>query len=390
MWKTPSATEQRRGSRRARARAASARPRGARGGPRARARLTGSSPPRAAGAARARGFPRDLVVGGPTALRVTRAKRRLRAAGADREVGRAGAGLREGAEASPSPSGPRASGRRSPPRGRRVERAGSPSSQAASAPSSSFTAMRSAWNVRVAGWMRRGQALRGMAPATISARPRGVERLAGGDRALHRARDRPRERLLAVLRQDARELALVDAAEQVARASRPRSPCACRAGPGREKAKPRSASSSCGEETPRSTSAPSTPEMPSAESTFFASRKSERTARNASPKRARRAVAAASARGSLSRPITCAPRSRKSSAVAAAAERAVEQEPARLRAQELDDLSRQTDSWTNSAHAARKARPLRRTARRARPRRPRGRDRGRSGSRPRRAARAWP
>ena len=189
--------------------------------------------------------------------------------------------------------------------------AGSASSHAARAPSSSFTAMRSAWKVRVAGGSCAARPCAGSRPR----RPRRARRCRAARRAstaaLHRARDGPREGLLAVLAQDARELALVDPAEQVAQrlalVAHPHVERA-RAREGEAARRPRRAA---GDETPRSTSAPSTAARPSAASTFFASRKSARTARNASPKRASRALAAASARGSLSMPITLAPRSRR-------------------------------------------------------------------------------
>ncbi|OIP32805.1 MAG: hypothetical protein AUK27_12045 [Deltaproteobacteria bacterium CG2_30_66_27] len=43
--------------------------------------------------------------------------------------------------------------------------------KASSEESSRFTAIRSAWNTLVAGWMSRGQALRGIAEETSSANP---------------------------------------------------------------------------------------------------------------------------------------------------------------------------------------------------------------------------
>ena len=77
-------------------------------------------------------------------------------------------------------------------------------------------------------------------------------------RLLDRARDAPGVALLAVAPQDVGQLVDADAPdERLARSRRPSDPCACRAAPSSRNEKPRSPRSSCGDETPRSSTKPS-------------------------------------------------------------------------------------------------------------------------------------
>ena len=81
--------------------------------------------------------------------------------------------------------------------------AGAAGSAWRSAPGSSLTAIRTAWNVRVATWRRRGHAARGTAPRTAATRSPVVRQ---GPATHDRPRDPSRVRLLAVLEEDARQL----------------------------------------------------------------------------------------------------------------------------------------------------------------------------------------
>ena len=90
-------------------------------------------------------------------------------------------------------------------------------SAASSAPSSSLTAIRSAWKTRFAGWpspKRAGVGIAGLIVSTRSpVRSNGRSRAAAHDRP----RDRPRVALLAVAAEDQRELALVGLVHELAR-----------------------------------------------------------------------------------------------------------------------------------------------------------------------------
>jgi hypothetical protein len=117
--------------------------------------------------------------------------------------------------------------------------------------------MRSAWKVRVAGWMRRGQAARGMAPATRSARAIVVRigarrRIVTRARLIRRAhRSSPQRKIRSANSfsgSRAKRSAAVSPALRSIRMSR---------GPSRPKEKPRSAVSSCSDEAPRSNRTPS-------------------------------------------------------------------------------------------------------------------------------------
>ena len=100
--------------------------------------------------------------------------------------------------------------------------------RAASSPSSSLTKMRSAWNVRVAGWMSPGRAR--TTDATISASARGGARSAPAARALHDgAGDGARMALLAEQEDDVGEIALARGVDHIGGARALRRSCACRA-----------------------------------------------------------------------------------------------------------------------------------------------------------------
>ena len=129
-------------------------------------------------------------------------------------------------------------------------------SAVASSPSSSLTKMRSAWNVRVAGWMSSG------ACATTRADDLG-ERRGGDDRRLFARARRWRGRRARECRSSpswkmmsARSRS--DACATTSAALGPSPPMRMSSGPSRRNEKPRSASSSCIEETPRSSTTPST------------------------------------------------------------------------------------------------------------------------------------
>src|SRR5205814_2919389 len=159
-----------------------------------------------------------------------------------------------------------------------------------SAPSSSFTAMRSAWKVRVAGWMPRGQALRGMAEATVSAS------FAVSVSAPPRLSERTRRAMGLANRSSPRSRRIPSSSFSSQPASRSASgvprveSMRMSSGPCLWKEKPRPASSSCALETPRSTRAPSTSGMPRRASTAAASRKLACSATKRSPYLARRVL----------------------------------------------------------------------------------------------------
>src|SRR3989441_1227042 len=119
-----------------------------------------------------------------------------------------------------------------------------------SAPGSSLTAMRTAWNVRVATWRRRGHAARGTAARTAATRS--PVRARGRRRTIARAMRRawgssPYSKMIRASSASGRwfrSVAAVCAAEGSRRMSRGSS--------SRWKEKPRPDSSSCQEETPRS------------------------------------------------------------------------------------------------------------------------------------------
>ena len=236
--------------------------------------------------------------------------------------------------------------------------AGSASSQAASAPSSSFTAMRSAWKVRVAGWMlpRPGLARDGarddLGEAAGVERPRRASTARFTARAMGRAKGSSPYSL-----QDARELALVDAARAGRRASRPRSPCACRAGRGarrRSRAPPRRAAG----RRRRGRRARRPPGRCRARR-GRSSRRGSRRAPRGTPRRSGRGArcAAARARGSLSMPITRAPRSSSRAEwpppPSVPSTRSLPGPGRRISTTSLAS----TDSWTNSLTPSRRSRP---------------------------------
>ena len=134
-------------------------------------------------------------------------------------------------------------------------------SAATSSPSSSLTKMRSAWNVRVAGWISPGRE-RTDRGDDIGERARWCGSALAA-RALTMARATAREwrsspRMKMMLARS-RSLARGD---HIGRARRPRRPCACRAARrGGRKSRARRVSS-CMEETPRSSTTPSTASKP--------------------------------------------------------------------------------------------------------------------------------
>ena len=137
-----------------------------------------------------------------------------------------------------------------------------PSARASSS-SSRLTKMRSAWNVRVAGWMRD-------APRGPAARGDDLGELAGAQdrrlraRPLDGAGDPPGLPLLAVDADDRGELAARGRWFTSVAASAPPMPMRMSSGPSRRNEKPRSASSSCMEETPTSSTTPSAGAKPAA------------------------------------------------------------------------------------------------------------------------------
>ena len=130
---------------------------------------------------------------------------------------------------------------------------------AASSASSSLTKMRSAWNVRVAGWIAPGRAC--TTRATISASARVVwigasRRAATMARATARAwRSSPSVAMMVARSRS-------EAAATTSAALGPSRPMRMSSGPSCRKENPRSASSSCIEETPRSKTTPSTASWP--------------------------------------------------------------------------------------------------------------------------------
>ena len=90
-------------------------------------------------------------------------------------------------------------------------------SAASSAPSSSLTAIRSAWKTRLAGWPSPKRAGVGIACLIVSARSIGALERPLGAPAHDRARDLPRVALLAEALEDQRELALVGLVHELAR-----------------------------------------------------------------------------------------------------------------------------------------------------------------------------
>jgi hypothetical protein len=132
---------------------------------------------------------------------------------------------------------------------------------ATSWPSSSFTAMRSAWKVRVAGWLCPGF-LRGRQPSTMRRQVQGGLDGRLGALGHDGAGDAARGAFFAVEMDDIGQQRLGRVGHQIGGA-RPRpAPCACREGPSRRKEKPRSARSSCMEDTPRSSVTPSSAGCP--------------------------------------------------------------------------------------------------------------------------------
>ena len=135
-------------------------------------------------------------------------------------------------EARASRAGPPASGssgrqRRRPARRRR----GSAASSASSSSSSRFTAMRSAWKVRVAG-IDASDAHGADGAHDGAAKVERRLELALGERALDAPRDAPRAALLAVAVDDVRELVVVEPVDELERGlARRRGPSACRSGP---------------------------------------------------------------------------------------------------------------------------------------------------------------
>ena len=123
-------------------------------------------------------------------------------------------------------------------------------------PSSSFTAMRSAWKVRVAGWMSPGFDAHHAGDDVGELARRGDRRLRarGDDGARHGAG----VALLAEREDDVGQRGLVEPRDEVGGALALASPCACRAAPSARNEKPRSASSSCIDDTPMSSTTPST------------------------------------------------------------------------------------------------------------------------------------
>ena len=158
-----------------------------------------------------------------------------------------------------SPRGPRASGRRRPPAGRPDASSASAAARPrSSSPSSSFTAMRSAWKVRVAGSMPSAGARQARSGRSRPAARVPCDRRRRPARGRWRAAMRRGEALLAVLPDQIGEFVLAAArSRHRRRARRGSDPCACRADrrSGRRSRAP--AVSSCIEETPRSKAMPS-------------------------------------------------------------------------------------------------------------------------------------
>src|SRR5262245_22316644 len=137
-------------------------------------------------------------------------------------------------------------------------------SAAASSCSSSFTKTRSAWKVRVAGWMAPGRAW--TTRPTISASAR-VVRMGASVRArtIARATARAWRSSPSIVMIAARSRSEARATTSAAVAAEP--PMRMSSGPSRRKEKPRSPSSSCIEETPRSNTMPSTASRPTPRTT---------------------------------------------------------------------------------------------------------------------------
>ena len=132
---------------------------------------------------------------------------------------------------------------------------------ASSSSSSSLTAMRRAWKTRVAGWVfapRRPPSAR----STTSARSRVRTNGCSARRRTMALAIAARLPLLAVVAEDPRQFLGRRIVDQIGGARPTRCPCACRAARRACREKPRSASSICMEETPRSKATPSTPLSP--------------------------------------------------------------------------------------------------------------------------------
>ena len=132
----------------------------------------------------------------------------------------------------------------------------------ASSPSSSLTAMRSAWKLRVAacGWPGFGRgSSRSIRPASCSVRRRTARSRAVGDDG---AGDAPRGALLAELEEDVGERRLRQPVHQVGRRWARLAPCACRAARPSGTRTRAPAWSSCIEETPMSSTTPSSAGAP--------------------------------------------------------------------------------------------------------------------------------
>jgi len=154
------------------------------------------------------------------------------------------------------------------------------SRNAPSEESSRFTAIRSAWKTLVAGWMSRGQALRGIAEETRSASPV-VVRI--GSRFLRSttARAIRRENRSSPNRKkrSARSFSRVSRRISAAVGPPPSGSRRMSRGPSTRNEKPRAGSSSWREEIPRSSSAPSNVLPPAVSRSASRSAKSARTSR---------------------------------------------------------------------------------------------------------------